>query len=358
MSDRFHALTVAEVRKETADAISVRFHIPDELKDQFVFRAGQHLTLRTHLSGEEIRRNYSLCVSPLDGEVKVIIKQIPGGAFSSWANGTLLAGQKVDVMTPHGSFVWPFEASKAHHYVGFAGGSGITPVMSMLKTALQTEPKSHFTLFYGNRNSASIIFLEELAALKNRYLDRLKIFHFLDEEEDEIELFNGRLDRAKCDLLLSELVDTAKVDAFFICGPGPMMDAAEEALKARGVDSKLVFLERFVAGALTAAQAENVAKLEQRAAGLKLSVSLDGRRHLITFDAAKGNILDSARDAGLPAPFACKGGVCATCRAKVVSGQVEMKRNFGLTEEEVAQGYVLTCQAIPIGEGVVLDYEG
>jgi ring-1,2-phenylacetyl-CoA epoxidase subunit PaaE len=358
MSDRFHALTVAEVRKETADAISVRLHVPEDLRKHFTFRAGQHLTLRTLISGEEIRRNYSLCVSPLDDEIRVVIKQIPGGAFSSWANSTLAAGQSIDVMAPHGSFVWPFAASKKHHYVGFAGGSGITPVMSLLKTALQTEAHSHFTLFYGNRNSNSIIFMEELAALKNRYVDRLEVFHILSEEEDEIELFNGMLDRAKCDQLLTELVDPAKVDAFFICGPGPMMDAAEQALQARGVQPGIIHIERFLAGSLTAAQAETAAKLEKSAAGLKLAVTLDGRRHTIEFDAAKGNILDSARAAGIPAPFACKGGVCATCRAKVVSGKVEMKQNYGLTEDEIAQGYVLTCQAVPIGEGVVVDYEG
>ena len=357
MSDRFHTLTIADIRRETADAISVRFDVPDALRGQFAFKAGQHLTLRTRMEGQEIRRNYSLCVSPLEGELRVTIKRIHGGAFSNWANDTLAAGQKIEVMQPHGSFVWPFAANAVNRYVGFAGGSGITPVMSLLKTALRSEPLSRFTLLYGNRDSSSIIFLEELAALKNAFLDRLEVFHFLSDEEDEIELFNGMLDREKCDLLLSELIDPAQVSAFFICGPGPMMDAAEAALAAKGVDPARIHIERFTAGAVTAAQAQSAARLEKQAAGLKVTVSLDGRRHNIEFDAALGNILDSARASGLPAPFACKGGVCATCRAKVVSGEVEMKRNFGLTPEEVAQGYVLTCQAVPLGEGVVIDYE-
>ena len=358
MSTQFHSLKIREVRRETPEAVSISFAVPDDLRDTFSFRPGQHLTLKTELAGEEIRRNYSLCVSPLEGDLRVAIKQIPGGAFSTWANTELVAGQAVDVMAPHGSFTWKMDATRKRHYVGFAGGSGITPVLSLLKTALATEDQSCFTLFYGNRNSPGVIFLEELARLKDRYLNRLQVLHFLEDEEDEIAFLNGRLDRAKCDDLLSSLVDPQGVAAFFICGPAPMMDAAEQALLAAGVTAERIFTERFTAGALTAAQAEVSRQLEQQAAGLKLTVTLDGRRHVIAFDAAKGNILDSARAAGLPAPYACKGGVCATCRAKVVAGQVEMKQNYGLTDEEVAQGYILTCQSVPVGEGVVISYEG
>jgi ring-1,2-phenylacetyl-CoA epoxidase subunit PaaE len=357
MSPHFHPLTVTEVRRETPDAVSLRFELPDALRDTFRFKAGQYLTLKTELAGEEIRRNYSLCVSPVDQELRVAIKQIPGGAFSTYANSELKAGDTLDVMPPGGSFVWDMSGTQPHHYVGFAGGSGITPILSLLKTALATESASQFTLLYGNRNSQGVIFLEELAALKDRYLDRLQVLHFLEDEVDEIDLLNGRLDRAKCDELLSTFIDPSAITAFFICGPGPMMDAAEQSLLAFGVPAGQIFVERFSAGDLTPAQAAAAKQLEEQASGLKLTVTLEGRRHIIAFDAKAGNILDSAREAGLPAPYACKGGVCATCRAKVVSGHVEMKRNYGLTDEEVAAGFILTCQSIPVGEGVVIEYE-
>ena len=260
-------------------------------------------------------------------------------------------------MRPHGSFTWSFQADQARRYVGIAGGSGITPILSLLKTALDAEPTSRFTLLYGNRSSQTIMFLEDLAGLKNRYMDRLEVYHFLEDEADEIELFNGRLDTAKFEHVLSTLVDPAKVDAFFICGPGPMMDAAEQALLSRGAAKDKIKIERFTTGAPSAARSAQALELQKKAAGLTLEVTLDQRRAKITFDPGLGNILDSARKAGLPAPYACKGGVCATCRAKVLSGTVEMKVNYGLTDEEVAQGYVLTCQSIPTSPGVVLSYD-
>jgi ring-1,2-phenylacetyl-CoA epoxidase subunit PaaE len=226
-----------------------------------------------------------------------------------------------------------------------------------MKTALSLEPHSRFTLFYGNRNSLGVMFLEEIAALKDRYLDRLSVYHFLEEEEEEIDLFNGRLDRAKAERILSSLVDPKQVDAFFICGPGPMMDAIEEALTAKGVDKPRVLIERFTTGPLSAAQAAAARALEEKAAGLKMSVTLNGRRVQVAFDPEKHSILDNVRAAGLSAPFACKGGVCATCRAKVTAGEVQMKVNYGLSEEELAEGYVLTCQATPVSEGVALTYD-
>ena len=357
MSTTFHPLTVTEVRRETDDAVSICFDIPEHLRPLFAFRAGQHLTLRTDLGGEDVRRNYSVCVAPHEGEVRVAIKRIGGGRFSTWANEALAAGATLDVMPPHGSFTWTFEPEARRRYVGIAGGSGITPVLSLLKTALSVEPNSSFTLLYGNRNSSSIMFLETLAALKDRFLDRLEIYHFLEEEEAEIELFNGRLDRAKHEEVLTTLINPAAVDAFFVCGPGPMMDAAEAALRERGVDPARIFIERFTTEAPSAAQAAAQAALAQQAAGLHFAAVLDGRRRRVTFDPEAGNILDSARAAGLPAPYACKAGVCATCRAKVVSGKVEMGTNYGLTADEVAQGYVLTCQTVPLSDDVVVDYD-
>ncbi|HYD89518.1 MAG TPA: 2Fe-2S iron-sulfur cluster-binding protein [Vitreimonas sp.] len=357
MSIDFHRLRVAEVKRETPDAVSVRLELPEELRETFAFRAGQHLTFRREIGGEEVRRNYSLCVSPSEGVLKIGVKKIAGGVFSGWVNAELKAGDELEVMAPHGSFCWTFDAEARNEYVAFAGGSGITPILSLMKTALSLEPHSRFTLFYGNRNSIGVMFLEEIAALKDRYLDRLSVYHFLEEEEEEIALFNGRLDQAKAEEILSTLVCTAHVDAFFICGPGPMMDAIEEALVARGVEKPRILIERFTTGPLSAAQAAAARALEEQAAGLRMSVTLNGRRVQVAFDPEKHSILDNVRAAGLPAPFACKGGVCATCRAKVTSGEVQMKVNYGLSAEELAEGYVLTCQATPVSEGVALTYD-
>lgn len=357
MTAHFHTLTIAEIVPETAEAKSIRFDLPEALREAFVFKPGQHLTLKADIAGEDVRRNYSLCVAPQEGQLKVAVKRIAGGLFSNWANDNLKPGDSIEVMPPHGSFTWDFGAGARNHYAGFAGGSGITPIMSLLKTALLTEPDSRFTLFYGNRDSSSVIFLEELAALKNRFMDRVQVHHFLAEEAEEIELFNGLLDRTKCDLILGSLIEPDAIDAFFICGPGPMMDAAEEALKAVGVPGERILIERFTAGRPSAALAAQMQQLQDRAAGLGMKVTLDGRTRRVPFDAAAGNILDSARLAGLPAPYACKAGVCATCRARVTGGEVEMAARYGLSDEEIAAGYVLTCQSVPKGEGVEVDYD-
>src|SRR5687767_5306263 len=357
MSVAFHTLTVAETVPETADAMSISFDVPEELLETFRFKPGQHLTLKAEIGGEEVRRNYSLCVAPQDGQVTVTVKRIAGGIFSNWANERLRPGDRIDVMPPHGSFTWDFEPGARNHYVGFAGGSGITPVISLLKTALTVEPESRFTLFYGNRDSQSVIFLEELARLKNRFMGRLEIHHFLAEESEDIELFNGMLDRAKCEEVLTHLIDPAEATAFFICGPGPMMDAAEDALAARGVAKDRIHIERFTADRPSAALEAQMQAPQSRAEGLTMMVTLDGRKRRVAFDASVGNILDSARKAGLPAPYACKAGVCATCRARVVSGEVEMAARYGLTDEEVAAGYILTCQSVPKGEGLEVDYD-
>lgn len=353
----FHSLRVAEVRRETPDTVSIRFDVPESLRDHFIFRPGQYLTLRAVLGGEDIRRNYSVCSSPLDGELRVAVKMLAGGVFSTFANETLKSGDELDVLAAAGHFTTSFSAGSRRHYAAFAAGSGITPVLSLIKTALLTEPDSRFTLFYGNRMSAQVLFLEELSALKNRFMGRLEIYHFLTMEEEDVALFNGRLDRAKCDEILDTLVDPANIDLFFACGPEEMMEAAEQALLAHDVPKDRILLERFTsAGSSAVFDAEAQARA-QAAAGRRMGVVLDGRKLTIMFDAEKGNILDSVRAAGAPAPYACKGGVCATCRAKVLSGSVEMRLNYGLTTEEVAQGYVLTCQATPTTDGVVVSYD-
>ena len=356
MAEHFHALRVAEIVPETAEANSIRFDVPAELADAFRFRAGQHLTLRANIDGEEVRRNYSLCTAPEDGDIMVTVKRIAGGVFSNWVGDQVKPGDMLDVMTPHGSFTCEFDAWKSRCFVGFAGGSGITPVISLVRTALRAEPNSRFTLFYGNRDSNSVIFLEALAALKDKYLDRFELYHFLAEEEQDIALFNGMLDKATCQRAIDELIgDPASVDQWFICGPGPMMDAAEAVLLDHNVDKGRIHIERFTADRRSAALAAEMAQLQTEAQGVTLSVTLDGRTRRVPFTA--GNILDSARASGLPAPFACKAGVCATCRAKVTKGKVEMAARYGLTDEEVADGYVLTCQSVPLGDGVAVDYD-
>ena len=356
MAEHFHALRIAEIVPETDEANSIRFEIPPELRERFAFRAGQHLTLRATIDGEEVRRNYSLCTRPGDGDWMVTVKRIGGGLFSNWVGDRLKPGDTVEVMPPHGSFTCEFDASKSRHLVGIAGGSGITPVMSLVRTLLAEEPNSRFTLFYGNRDSSSVIFLEALAGLKNKYLGRLEIFHFLDAEEQDIELFNGMLSRERLEEAIPALVpDAAEVEGWFICGPGPMMDAAEGALLDRNVAKERIHIERFTADRPAGTFAPEIAELQSKAEGLTVAVTLDGRTRKVPFTA--GNILDSARASGLPAPFACKAGVCATCRAKVTSGNVEMAARYGLTDEEVADGYVLTCQSVPLGDGVAVDYD-
>ena len=356
MAEHFYKLRVAEIVPETDEANSIRFEVPEGMEEVFRFKAGQHLTLRTDLAGEEIRRNYSLCVAPNEGQIKVTVKRIAGGVFSNWVGDQLKVGDTLDVMTPHGSFTVDFDPAAKRSYVAFAGGSGITPVISLIKTALRTEPHSRFTLFYGNRDSNSVIFLEQLAALKDRYLGRFELYHFLSDEEGDVDLFNGMLDREHIDDAIDSLVGEPRtVDAWFICGPGPMMDAAEAALTDRGTAKDRIHIERFLAGRPSAALAAQMAQLQEKAAGLTLSITLDGRTRKVEFSEA--NILDSAREAGLPAPFACKAGVCATCRAKVTKGKVEMAARYGLTDEEIAAGYVLTCQSVPVGEGVAVDYD-
>jgi ring-1,2-phenylacetyl-CoA epoxidase subunit PaaE len=315
------------------------------------------LTLKADIAGEDVRRTYSVCAAPFENEMRIAIKQMPGGRFSTWANANIAAGQALEVLPPMGRFVAPEGDGPAPYYVALSGGSGITPVISILKAVLHEKPRARVTLLYANRDTLSIIFLEELAGLKNRYLDRLEVYHFLENEAEEIELFNGRLDRAKCEEVLSALVDVNAADAFFICGPGPMMDAAEAALVQRGVPPGRIFIERFTTSELSAEQAARNEALQRKAAGAGLVITLDGRRSKIHFDAAKGNILESVQASGLPAPYACKGGVCTTCRAKLLSGTVAMKKNYGLTEDEVAQGYILTCQAVPTSEEVTLSYD-
>ena len=357
MSEPFYTLRVTGVKRETPDSVSISLQPLSADLAAFTFTAGQYLTLRRVLNGEEQRRNYSLCVSPAEGTLRIGVKKIPGGVFSSWANHDLKPGDTVEAMAPAGSFTRNFVPGARNRYVAFAGGSGITPILSLIKSALETEPLSTFTLFYGNRASAHVMFLEELEGLKNLFMSRFALFHILEEEEEEFALLNGRLDRSKADEMLRVLINPGLVDVFFICGPGPMMDAVEASLHAHGVAGDRILIERFTAKPLSDEQRDAVAGRQIRAAGLKMSVTLNGRKTMIAFTTGRDSILDQVRAAGLAAPYSCKGGVCATCRAKVTAGRAEMKVNYGLSSEEVAQGYILTCQSLPVGEGLAITYD-
>jgi ring-1,2-phenylacetyl-CoA epoxidase subunit PaaE len=360
MTPQFHSLRVADRRAETADSVSLAFDVPQELRGAYRFRQGQFVTLRSSIDGAEQRRSYSICVGVDDyersGELRVAIKRVPGGLFSNWANESIRPGQSIDVMTPDGRFFTPLDAGNAKHYVGFAGGSGITPMMSLIKTTLAREPRSAFTLVYGNRTVASIMFVEELEDLKNRFLGRLTLYHVLSDEPQEVELFTGLLDEAKCREFLDTLIPAARIDEAFVCGPEPMMEAAERALKAAGVPAASVHVERFGVPLPQAGPPRApVAAADGRTADVTLIVDGKQRRLKVPFDG--GAILDAGLAAGLNLPYACKGGVCCTCRARVLEGQVRMDKNYTLEPREIEGGFVLTCQSHPLTERVVISYD-
>ncbi len=357
---QFHRLRVREVCPVTSDAISVAFEVPDALRDAYRFTQGQFLTLREQVAGEELRRSYSVCVGvpdyERDGELRVAIKRVSGGRFSNWANDTLRAGATLDVMTPDGRFFTPVSPRQARRYAGFAGGSGITPMLSLIKTTLSVEPDSEFTLVYGNRSVSSIMFVEELEALKNRYMRRFRLIHVLSDEAQEFELLSGLLDRSRCDELLRTLVPAAEIDEAFVCGPAPMMDAVEASLRAAGIAAERIHIERFgtPAPAAPATPAPGPAEL---ASAAEVVLVVDGKERRLRVPHQGQAILDAGLAAGIVLPYACKGGVCCTCRARVLEGKVRMDKNYTLEPHEIAQGFVLTCQAHPIGDRVRLSYD-
>jgi ring-1,2-phenylacetyl-CoA epoxidase subunit PaaE len=353
MTPRFHTLRIAEVCRETADAVSVRFEVPPQLADEYRFVQGQHVTLRTWLDGEEVRRSYSICAGVDDGELRVAIKRVPGGKFSTWANAQLRAGGEIDVLTPDGPFHTPLDAAQAKHYVAFAAGSGITPILSLAKTTLRREPRSRFTLIYGNRRLADAMFQEALEDLKDRYLGRFVLYNIFSREVQDVELFNGRLDAAKVRAFAETLVPAATIDEAFVCGPGGMIDEVEGALLALGVPPAHVHVERF--GIPTGEPVHHVETGD--AARASIGIVIDGVRREVDFHAGDPSILDAAVRAGIDLPYSCKGGMCCTCRAKVLEGRVRMDKNYSLDRQDVAAGFVLTCQAHPLTERVVVSYD-
>ena len=353
----FHELKVTDIHKETKDCVVLTFGIPDALKEEFQFKQGQHLNVRTYIDGEEVRRSYSICSSPLDADLKVAVKKIEGGKFSTFANEVLKAGDTLDVMTPDGRFYVDVNQEKKKHYIAFAAGSGITPILSIIKTHLALEPNSTFQLFYLNRRVKSIIFKEEIEGLKNKYLGRFEIFHFLTKEPRSVALFNGRFTEEKLDALTTKLIDVPAVDDCFLCGPESMIFLVKDALEKAGLNKDNIHFELFNSGNTEEDKKHIAEVLEHQADHTDVTI-IDGSNEFhFEMDSDYDNILDAALANDADLPFACKGGVCCTCRAKVVEGSVEMKINYALEPEEVEQGYVLTCQAVPTSDKVVVDFD-
>ena len=356
---KFYALKVKEIRKETDEAVSVVFDVPAELKEAYKFKQGQYLTFKKQINGEEIRRNYSVCVSPLENELRVAVKKVPGGRFSTYANEVLKVGDVLETMTPMGRFYTEMNPNNEKNYIGFAGGSGITPVMSILKTVLQSEPKSSFTLFYGNRGFDSIIFREAIEALKNEYMGRLTIHHIFSDEKLEGELFNGFITIEKCKQFAKYLFDIKTIDEYFICGPEPMMLAIRDSLQSLGVGNKKIHVELFT----TPGQKKDFGVPQPGESAIdpskesQVTVLLDGDEFDFTLSYGAESVLDRALKQGADLPFACKGGVCATCKAKLLEGEVEMEVNYALEEDELEAGYILTCQSHPRTEKLIVDYD-
>jgi ring-1,2-phenylacetyl-CoA epoxidase subunit PaaE len=355
MSLHFYPLTIEQIKKETGDCVSITFIIPENLKNIFAYKHGQYITIKTIIEGVEARRSYSLCSSPLDNEFKIAIKKIKGGLFSSFANDVLKAGDVLEAMPPMGKFYTTLNSTNKKEYVGFAAGSGITPMLSIIKTTLQTEPNSSFTLIYGNKNSTSIIFKEQLEALKNKHLSRFQLIHILSREKTDADINYGRIDHFKCNHLFENLLNINS-DEFFICGPEEMIFSIKYFLESRMVDENKIHFELFTSAQPHTSKSSNQVAIDDSPKS-NITVKVDGR----TFDfdlAFKGNnILDAALQKGADLPYACKGGVCCTCKAKLLEGAVNMDVSWGLEKEEIEQGFILTCQAHPTTDKVVVDFD-
>ena len=353
----FHTLKVADIYKETEDTSVVTFDVPEELHEEFKFSQGQHLTLKADINDEDVRRSYSLCSSPLDGTWQVAVKQILGGKFSTYVNESLKNGDKIEVMAPSGTFGVDVQPEKAKNYLFFAAGSGITPVLSMIKTHLKAEPNSTCKLFYVNKTAKSIIFKEELEQLRNRYFGRLEIYYFLTKEKRDIELFNGRFNDQKMQVLTKTFIDIPDTSEVFLCGPEKMVNYVSNYLIGAGLPKELVHFELFVTG-LSEEDIKRQERLaQQNVEGTEVTIVDGGKEFLFTMTKEFDNILDAALNAGADLPFACKGGVCSTCKCEVKQGEVEMKINYALDEKEVSQNLVLSCQAVPTTDKVVVDFD-
>ena len=350
---QFHPLLVTDIHHTIRDAVVLTLKPEDP--GAFAFTQGQYLTFKQDFDGTELRRNYSICAGLDDGELKVGIKRVDGGAFSTYANTELKVGDTLHAMPPQGKFFTAIEPEVAKNYLGFAGGSGITPVLSILKTVLKREPRSTFTLVYANRAVNTIMFREELEDLKNRYMGRLTIIHILESGQD-MELFEGRIDQAKCDALFEHWIQINNIDTAFICGPEPMMLAIAEALKTNGLTDEQIKFELFSESQQGRLAKQEMAKRSEGQKGTEITVIIDGARRSFTMQKGQ-SVLEAALENGQEAPFSCKAGVCSTCMGKVLDGEVEMISNHALEDYEVERGYVLTCQSYPLSDTLTIDYD-
>lgn len=353
---RFHTLRIRDVRREAPDAVSLAFDIPGDLAGDYAFEPGQYLTLRSTLDGEDMRRSYSICTSPHEGELRIGVKKVSGGPFSTWLNDSVKPGDEIAVMTPTGRFGLTGASGQSRVHVGFAAGSGITPLLSILRGVLKREPDSRFFLFYGNRTTDGIMFREALEELKDRYMGRLSVFHVLSQEEQDIPVLNGRLDGDKVEALLRNIVPAAAIDHAFVCGPHGMSETVEEALRAAGVADARIHVERFVSADGGRPRAKPVTPQAVETASHRATLIVDGKSRDVPVPDGV-SILDAALAAGLDLPFACKGGMCCTCRAKLVAGEAPMAVNYSLQPWEIEAGFVLTCQAHPVTDRVTVDFD-
>ncbi|MDH3292972.1 MAG: phenylacetate-CoA oxygenase/reductase subunit PaaK [Acidimicrobiia bacterium] len=349
----FHTLNVAAVEPQTDESVAVTFAIPEHLRARFRHVPGQHVVVRKMLDGDDVRRTYSICSPAADGAaVRVGVKRIPNGVFSTFATTKLKAGDTLDVMAPIGEFT--LDPSRTGRYVAIVAGSGITPVLSMIQSALAQNPASDFTLIYGNRTSVSIMFLEDLEDLKNRYPDRFQVVHILSREPHQVPLFQGRIDADKLRSLASTLIDPTAIDRWFLCGPLEMVETARSTLAELGVADDAVSYELFFDQRVEGGAREAV---EEGEGSVTVQVTIDGRTSVVKAEPDGPPLLDYARSVRAEVPFACKGGMCATCKAKLITGEVTLTKNYALTDEELAAGYILTCQAHPVSDEVALTYD-
>ena len=356
MSNHFHKVKVKSIEKSTADCSIVTLDIDNGLSKDFAFKQGQYLTLKAKIAEEEVQRSYSLCSCPGEGKWQVGIKEVPGGKFSTYANQVLKAGDTLEVMEPNGRFFVEVDTKTARNFVAFAAGSGITPIYSIIKTHLEAEPDSNFKLFYINQSVLSIILREEIEALKNRFMERFEVYHFLTRESRNVPLFDGRLTKEKLEELCAKVIQVETIDHVFSCGPEEMIFMVKDFLIEKGMDEKKIHFELFNTSGTKYAVKHDYSK---ELAGLVSKVTILEGGKTFNFDIEQGanNILDAALASGADLPFACKGGVCCTCRAKLMQGEVDMKVNYALEQEEVDAGFILTCQAIPKSEVVVVDFD-
>lgn len=353
MTPKFYKLKVKELIHETDEAVSILFDVPQDLKDEFQFLAGQNLTIKESIQGEELRRSYSLCTAPYEGQFKVVVKQITDGLFSTYANQKLNIGDELEVMTPVGNFVVHTKATHQKSYVLFAAGSGITPIMSILKQILHDEPQSDVTLFYGNKNFNSIIFREEIEALKNTHMSRLRVIHVLSRESLGNKIQKGRIDETKCENLYEAFLKNTSVSEVFVCGPETMILAVRDTFQKLKFPEDKVHFELFTTGEVTSVK-DTYSGPDVNA---NVQVIIDGDTIDINLDSSGTTILEAAQEAGSDLPYACKGGVCSTCKAKVIEGTAHMDVNYALEKDELEAGYILTCQAHPTSDKLIVSFD-